>query len=62
MEIGQLGLLDIPQSRMIMLDRKGQEIRREWGVDWFDGNRIAVNAMEDSKERYLYLYEFKNKE
>lgn len=60
LEVGQVGMLDIPRAQMVMLDREGQEIRREWDVDWFDNNRIAVNALEENKTRYLYLYEFKN--
>ena len=60
LEIGNLGLLDISQARMLMMDRKGQEIRREWNVDWFDNDRIAVSAEDDNGSHYLYLYEFKN--
>lgn len=58
LEIGNLGLLDISAAKMILLDREGQEIRREWNPDWFDNNRIAVSARDDSKNQYLYLYEF----
>jgi hypothetical protein len=59
LEIGNLGLLDISKAKIIMLDRKGEEIRREWNVEWFDKDRIAVNAVGDDESRYLYLYEFK---
>ena len=60
LEIGNLGLLNISEAKMIMMDREGQEIRREWNVGWFDNNRIGVNAADDSSNSYLYLYEFKN--
>lgn len=60
LEIGNLGVLDIPKNKLIMMDRKGQEIRRECDIGWFDNNRIVIDAAEENKDRYLYLYEFKN--
>ncbi|MDF3000402.1 MAG: hypothetical protein K0Q48_521 [Bacillota bacterium] len=39
LQIGHLGVLDIQKSRLLLLDRKGQEVRSEYGVDWFDNDR-----------------------
>lgn len=60
LQIGHLGVLDIQKARLLLLDRKGQEVRSEYGVDWFDNDRILINASGDGSEKYLYLYEFKD--
>jgi hypothetical protein len=53
-------VLNIAEGKMLLMDREGQQIRKEWNVGWFDNSRIAVNAYNDSGNHYLYLYEFKN--
>ena len=58
MQIGQLAVLDIQKSKLVLLDRNGQEVRSEYNVEWFDNNRISVNATENKIGKYLYLYEF----
>lgn len=60
LQVGHLGVLDIQKARLLLLDRKGQDVRSEYGVDWFDNDRILVNASGDGTEKYLYLYEFKD--
>ena len=57
--IGNLGVLDIPNSKLLLLDRKGEAVRLEYNLQWFDNNRIAMSADNDT-DKYLYLYEFKS--
>lgn len=59
LRLGNLGVLDIPNAKLILLDRKGEAVRLEYNLQWFDNNRIAVSADNDS-DKYLYLYEFKS--
>jgi hypothetical protein len=59
LRIGNLGVLDILNSRLLLLDREGEAVRLEYSLQWFDNNRIAVSADNDT-DKYLYLYEFKS--
>ncbi len=61
LRIGNLGVLDILDSKLFLLDREGEAVRLEYNLQWFDNNRIAVSA-DKAADKYLYLYEFKSRD
>lgn len=58
--VSELGVLDLEKGGFLSFDREGYDTLYEWGLSWFDNDRVAIYAQDsqNAETTYLYLYEF----